>query len=332
MPAPRPKVAETRLDAVVSATDRTLVSLERSKVVASTDSETGWDLAFEGLGVFTNSGPSGPGAGSAYGPLDVATFQSAPAPAVSFLVPDTVGGAFAEWYVYDRHVFRSRYHVLLVRDASRIWKVQVLDYYADDLNRLGGLYQIRYAELAEPPLESTTVELTDVDGTGGAGDDPDGLPSECVDLGTGARTFLTVEAARAATDWHLCFRHQSILVNGGLSGSRGVQAVDLDGASTASEIANDVQGKSAESELPHFDSIDRAAGDDPSLRWMDDGVVSAFSDRWITPGSDPPVPLDAAWLVTSADGVHSYLVAFESFENVASDAAGTVRMRIKRVE
>ncbi|MBC7017941.1 hypothetical protein, partial [Salmonella enterica] len=83
------------------------------------------------------------------------------------------------------------------------------------------LYRVRWAEVTAAG-SGPVNELADLDGTAGG---PQGKPdakSECLDLGTSARTMLTTAEARASSAWHLCFRRQDISVNGEVGGPRGV--------------------------------------------------------------------------------------------------------------
>src|SRR5689334_3518788 len=85
----------TALDVVVPESGRVYVDLDLPAVA---DETTTWDLAFEGQGVFTNGGESGPGMGSAFGPLDAADFVSEQVPYYPFLIEDEPGGAFVDFY------------------------------------------------------------------------------------------------------------------------------------------------------------------------------------------------------------------------------------------
>lgn len=178
-------------------------------VVTPADPKTdkGWDLAFEGLDVFTNSGPSGSGSGAAFGPLEPIVFIDDAAPSVPFLSPDTTGGAFIRWWYYGGaaadHALYTRYHVYGIKDGDKTYKVQVLNYYGvRDGAPTSALYRVRWAEVTAAG-SGPVNELADLDGTAGG---PQGKPdakSECLDLGTSARTMLTTAEARASSAWHL---------------------------------------------------------------------------------------------------------------------------------
>lgn len=329
--SPKPSAVEHRLDVEVPAEGRLLADLDGPRVVTPDGAGADkWDLAFQALDVFTNSGPSGPGAAAAFGPLDAASFEADVAPAVPFLVPDEVGGAFADWYLYDRHVLRTRFHVYAIKDGARFWKVQILGYYGDDVaNPVSGTYTLRYAELVDGVTYPTSV-LSGLEGTGGSEGAADDLPSECVNLGTGERKLMTAPEAQTDSTWHLCFRHASVVVNGGLSGALGVEAADLDSASTPTETADDIGRRTADTELRRFESIDYAAVVGQSVAYIEDGVVSAFTHRWLDATSAAPEP--GAWLVHGSDGATAHLVVFDSLEPATVDSANTVRLRLKTFE
>jgi hypothetical protein len=297
---------------------------------AEPKTDKGWDLAFEGLDVYTNSGPSGSGASLAFGPLDPIVFIEDAAPEVPFLTGDKTGGAFIRWYFYEgapNHALYSRFHVFGVKDGDKIYKVQVLGYYGKrDGAAVSALYRVRWAELGKPAQEAV-----DLDGTAGGTTSGDpSAPSECLDLGTGARTMLTAADARSSSAWHLCFRRQDISVNGGDGGPRGAGAVDLDAAKTATEKLENISTLTPESELARFDAVDAASFEGQSFRG--DGVVSAFTNLWTERGASPPAPGKFAWLVVGADGKSRYLVGFPRFEGATAASPGTVVMRVKAVK
>ncbi len=314
----------------VPVTGRTYVKLDPAAVVTPADPKTdptGWDIAFEGTDVFTNSGPSGPGGVQAFGPLDAVTFLDDTAPQVPFLAGDKTGGAFLRWYFYDgaNHVLDSRFHVYGVKDGATLYKVQVLTYYGDRMGApVSALYQIRWATVGGAPSAGPVT----VDGTAGGPSAPAASPSTCVDLGTGTQTPLTPAQALQSSAWHLCFRRENISVNGGVGGPRGVTAVDLDAAKTASETLATVNDLTPASEQPRFDMTDANAFANADFRG--DGVVSAFTGLWLQKGVTPVAPANNAWYV-QLDDTHKYLLGFERFEGATATALGTVVMRIKTV-
>jgi hypothetical protein len=323
------------LRVTVPESGRVFVKLGPPAVANVADPQTSkdWDIAFEGLDVFTNSGPSGAsGQGSAFGPLDPVVFLDDVAPDGIPLFRDTTGGAFVRWWFYDgtAHALYSRMHVFGIKDGSRLFKVQVLGYYGDRSGApVSGLYTIRYAEVL-PNGSGPTTELAGLDGTAGGPSGAADAPSECIDLGTGARAMLSPTAALASTAWHLCFRRQDISVNGEKGGPRGVGAADVFADQTPNETLAQVQTRTADSEKPKFDGVDAAAL--ANLTFRGDRVVSAFSDLWLERGVSPPAPRKMAWYVIGADGKRKYLIGFSRFENPTAKSPGTVVMRVKSVK
>jgi len=305
----------------VPATGRVHVALRSPPSIVAADGA--WDLAFEGAEVYTNSGPSGGGAAAAFGPLDPIVFLENVAPDVPFLAGDRTGGAFLRWYFYEgapNHALYSRFHVFGVKDGDALYRVQVLGYYGRrDGAPVSALYRIRYG-----PVGGPTNEATDLDGTA-TGDGP----GECLDLGTGARAFLTATEARASTAWHLCFRRQDIAVNGETGGPRNVGAIDLDADKIATEKLDEVVLRTPESELARFEAVTRATLEGQPFRG--DRVVSAFSGLWTQKNVSPLAPSNAAWLVVAADGKTRHLVGFARFEGASGTGPGTVVMRVKAV-
>jgi len=298
-------------------------------IVTPADPKTdkGWDIAFEGLDVYTNSGPSGPGASLAFGPLDPIVFLEDVAPDVPFLTGDKAGGAFIRWYFYEgppNHALYSRYHVFGVKDGDTLYRVQILSYYGKrDGTGVPALYKIRYGEVGQPAKEAV-----DLDGTAGGTTSGDpAAPGECIDLGTGARMMLTPTEARTSTAWHLCFHRQDISVNGEEGGPRGVGAIDFDADKTATEKFEDIVPLTPESELARFDAITAASFDGQTLRG--DRIVSAFSGLWTERGVNPAAPRKLAWLVVGADGKRRHLVGFPRFEGPTATSPGTIVMRVK---
>ena len=324
------------LKVAVTADARTYVKLSTPPAVvtpADPATDKGWDVAFQGLDVYTNSGPSGSGSASAFGPLDPIIFLDDVAPTVPFLAPDTTGGAFIRWWFYGGapdHALYSRYHLHGIKDGDKQYKVQVLNYYGvRDGAPVSALYKVRWAEITASG-SGPTQELADLDGTAGG---PQGKPtdkSECLDLGTKARTLLTPAAARVSSAWHLCFRRQDISVNGEVGGPRNVGAVDLDAAKIATDTLPDIVAKTDESELARFDAVNAAAFTGQTFRG--DRVVSAFGTLWLERGASPPAPAKQAWVVYGADSTSKYLLGFSRFEGADATKPGTIVMRVKSVK
>jgi hypothetical protein len=326
----------TELSFEVPEADRVYIDLAKPEVVTPADGESSldWDLALTGYDVLTNSGPSGPGGGSGFGPLDPIEFLGDVVPVVPFLSPDATGGAFLDWWKYDNaaHVIWSRYHVYGIKDGTRLWKVQILSFYGDEQGTpVSALYQIRYAEVFEGSAGPVQT-LTKIDGTAGGPSPSETTPSDCLDLASGALIPLTPAEAQASTAWHLCFRRSEIFVNGEVGGPKGVLAVDIDAKKTAGESLAEVKTRSAESELPRFESIDWATLTAPDLVYRGDRIVTTFTDLWLEPGASPPAPKDVAWLVVGADGKTNFLLRFDRFEGPTDKSPGKVTMRVKTVQ
>jgi hypothetical protein len=293
-------------------------------------------MAFEGYSVYTNGGLSGPGEAGALGPYAPEIFDTGVDPASPILTRDAIGGAFLLWYGYDytnpAHALYSRYHVFGVRDAERLWKVQILSYYGEvEGAPVSAMYRLRYAELTQGgPL--ATQELSNLDGTAGGATGSEDSPSECLDLGTGARVMLSPAEAVASPAWHLCFRREVISVNGELGGPRGVTAVDLNAAETPFETAAELEARTAESELGRFEAATLEALSDPKLGYRGDRVVSIFSDQWVDPTASPPGPLPGTWVVLAADGDRRFMVSFTGFEGAEAATPGKVIARVRPVK
>lgn len=325
------------LKVTVPATGRVHVKLTSPPTVvtpADPKTDLGWDMAFEGLDVFTNSGPSGGGSSTAFGPLEPVVFLEDVAPAVPFLAPDTTGGAFIRWWLYGgaagNHALFTRFHVYGVKDGDKQYKVQVLNYYGvRDGAPTAALYRVRWAELTAAG-SGPVKELADLDGIAGGTQASASAKSECLDLGTGARTMLTPAEARVSSAWHLCFRRENISVNGEVGGPRNVGAVDLDADKSANERLADFLEKTPESEQARFDAVNLQSLAGQTFRG--DRVVSAFGTLWLERGVSPPAPSKTAWLVVGADGSSKYLVGFARFEGATAGSPGTVVMRVKPVK
>jgi hypothetical protein len=326
-----------QLDVPVPATGRVYVKLASPPaVVTPADPKTDktWDLAFEGLDVFTNGGPSGPGNAAAFGPNDPIVFLGDTAPMPPFLSADTTGGAFIRWWFYGgaaaNHALYTRFLIYGIKDGAKQYKVQVLDYYGlRDGAPTAALYRVRWAEVTATGV-GPTQDLADLDGTAGGTTASPTVKSECLDLGTSARTMLTPAEARASSAWHLCFRREDISVNGEVGGPRGVGAVDLDAASSPSDTLSAVVQKTPESEQARFDGINAASLANQPFRG--DRVVSAFGTLWLELGANPVAPSKTAWLVQGADGTSKYLVGFARFDGATATSPGTIAMRVKSVK
>lgn len=293
-----------------------------------------WDLAFQGREVFSNGGVSGPGDASVFGPLSAPAFLSNSVPQAPLMQQDRSGSAFLGWYDYygDEHTLFSRYHVYGLRDGERLFKLQVLGYYADKLGApLPGYYTIRYAEVFSDGSSGESQEITKIDATAGGTTPSASEPSACVELDSARVSMLTPEQAADSDAWHLCFRRETIAVNGGVSGIRGVESVDLQGDETIDETEDQVQARTAESELALFESIDHDALSAATVTWKEDGVATVFAQRWLEPGTDPLELSASTWYVVAADKVGKYLLKFETLSGDPAVEAVTLGLRVKPV-
>ncbi|XXX82588.1 HmuY family protein [Sorangium sp. So ce134] len=326
------------LEVEVPASGRVFLRLATPEVVVPTGdaaASTEWDLAFSGYDVFTNSGLSGPDHDGGALPITLEDYRAGQLPDTPFLLQDEAGGAFTSWYAYDgeTHVAFSRYHVHAIEREGRYWKLQILSFYGEvDGAPVTGLYQLRYAEVL-PDGAGQTVDIKDLDATAGGIDMPETAPSACLDLAGGEQLMLTPEEARASTAWHVCFRRSQVSVNGELGGPGTARGADLQEKETRSEELAEVKERTAESEVARFDAADHAALTDPAVAYRGDHITTAFTGRWLEPGSSPPAPAkDAAWLVQSADGQSRFVAVIERFEGATDTSPGRVIMRVKQVE
>lgn len=293
-----------------------------------------WDLALQGRDVFSNGGVSGPGNSSAFGPLSAPTILSDSAPDTPLLLKDRAGGALLDWYDYggDTHLLYSRYHVYGLRDGEQLYKLQILSYYADQLGApISAHYHIRYAQLSADGESGETREIDEIDARAGGSKDDRSEPSACLELDSQRISMLTPEQAAESEAWHVCFRRETIAVNGGLSGPRGVAAVDLQASETSDETEAEIQARSAESELALFEGVDGDALSADSLRWREDGVATVFAERWLEPGTQPPALSDTVWFVIAADGSGKYLLKFEALSGDPSIEQARLSLRAKSV-
>ncbi|WP_437603967.1 HmuY family protein [Sorangium sp. So ce590] len=327
----------TLLEIEVPASGRVFLQLATPEVVVPAGdaaASTDWDLAFSGYDVLTNSGLSGPGDGGAL-PISLEDYRAGQLPSTPFLLQDEAGGAFTRWYAYDgeTHVAFSRYHIQAVEHEGRHWKLQILSFYGEvDGAPVTGLYQLRYAEVL-PDGSGPTVDIEDLDATAGGIEGVDSAPSACLDLAGNQQLMLTPEEARASTAWHVCFRRSLVSVNGELGGPGTARAADLQEQEASSEALAEVKERTAESEEARFNAADHAALTDPAVAYRGDHIATAFTGRWLAPGSSPPAPAkDAAWLVQSADGQSRFVAVIERFEGATDVSPGRVIMRVKQVE
>lgn len=319
----------------VGRNDPVYVDLSLPKVVkpdSPSDSKQ-WDIMLQGWEIRTNSGPSGPGSGASFGPTDELDFLFGEAPDVPFLREDTTGGAFLDWYAYDSstHSLYSRFHVYGVRSHGELYKLQLLGYYGEQLGApVSALYRLRYARVDESGSEEP-VTIDALDATAGGPNFSNDQPSGCLVLDTGAIAKLTPAEARASEAWDLCFRRDTVTVNGELGGPGKVTAVDLQASETARENLDTLKQLTAMSELPRFESVDHARLTDDALAYHGDRVISGFGDRWFEGRAEDAAPTPTAWLVRGADGEQLYLVVFTAIDGTA-ESVGRVSIRVRPVE
>ncbi len=189
---------------------------------------------------------------------------------------------------------------------------------------------MRYAEVTGDGV-GEAHERSMIDATAGGSKDDEREPSPCLSLDSEEVTPLTPAEARQSSDWQLCFRREAISVNGGLSGPRGMQAVDLQGDATADETEAEIQARTAATEQARFDDVDFESLSDSALVYRPDGVVTAFAERWLVPGSSPLELSDYAWLVIGADGASKYLLRFSDLSGDPAREAATLRLESKSV-
>jgi hypothetical protein len=264
----------------------------------------------------------------------VADYESGEVPDIPFVIEDDAGGAFVDWYAYDpsAHVIYSRFHVYGVKAGGRLWKVQIYSFYGEVQGApVSALYSLQYAEVTQGgPAPATQVMA--LDATAGGSDAPETEPSACLNLETDAQLMLKPAEAATSTDWHLCFRRAMVIVNGELGGPGDVGAADLNAAETDSESLEEVMARTQAGEAARFDGVGYAELTDPAVSYRGDHIVTAFSDRWVEAGSNPPAPAEAGWLIQSPDGATRYLAIFDRFEGPTDASPGKVTMHIKKVK
>jgi hypothetical protein len=322
---------------VVGPDARTFVELSKPSALdlaGTGETSIAWDLALQGRDVFTNGGVSGPGNSSAFGPLSAPTFLSDSAPDTPLLLKDRAGGPLLDWYDYagESHQLYSRYHVYGLRDGERRFKLQLLGYYAEELGApISAHYSLRYAEVLPDGSNGEIIVLSKIDASAGGSKDNEDEPSACVDLDSQEVSLLRPDDASESDAWHLCFRREAVSVNGGRSGPRGVESVDLQAADSPNETEKEIQARTAASELAVFEAVDFDTLDDDALGWRVDGVATAFADLWLEPGSEPLALSDTVWLVVAADGVTKHLVKLEDLQGDPATEQATLGLRAKRV-
>jgi hypothetical protein len=110
-----------------------------------------------------------------------------------------------------------------------------------------------------------------------------------------------------------------------------MEAVDLQAALTADETEAELKARTAATEQGLFDAQDFAALSDPGLSYRPDGVVTAFAQRWLEPGSEPLALSDSVWLVVGADGAANYLMRFSGLLGDPAIEQATLSLEAKLV-
>jgi hypothetical protein len=315
--------------------ERVYVNLEHLEVVRpdTPGDSIDWDVAFEGWDIYTNGGASGTGRAGAFGPNDISGFEQGQAPDVPFVRSDRTAGAFLDWYAYDAstHSLYSRYHVYGVSRREQLYKLQVLSYYGEVLGApVSASFSLRYAAVNEQGGHDL-VEIEMLNANAGGPDGDDSEPSSCLVLESGDLLELTPTQARESTEWDLCFRRDTIAVNGELGGPGHVAAVDLDEARIQDETLQGVIARSASSELERFVEIGHDELTDESLSYRGDRIVSGFSDLWYEGKGNQAAPTEATWLVRGASGEQLFLIRFVDIEGSA-DGVARVAMRVRAVQ
>jgi hypothetical protein len=292
-----------------------------------------WDLRFDGYHAFTNGGAAGVGKGASFGPSTDLDLLFDTIPDVPMRA-DLSDGAMMAWFWFSDAGITSRFRVYGVRDASgRTFKVQVLNYYAeDDSGRASAQYTIRYAEVT-PTQVGETIELSGINASAGGVSAPAGAPSGCVNLVNGEVLELTKDEWSTRPDWHLCFQRTDVFLNGGISGPSNVTAVDLEVDSDSGDdsgLTDAEQGRSADSERARFDAIAYDELDASYLAWDKSyDVLPRIGTRWLTGSVEHPDPVPGTWFVRGADGERYYAVYFTAVLPGTDSAAPRVQMQVK---
>jgi hypothetical protein len=67
------------------------------------------------------------------------------------------------------------------------------------------------------------------------------------------------------------------------------------------------------------------------LVYRPDGVLTAFGQRWLEPGTDPLALSDSVWLVIGADGASKYLLRFSDLVGDPGSESATLSLEAKSV-
>lgn len=141
--------------------------------------------------------------------------------------------------------------------------------------------------------------------------------------------MLTEADARESNAWHLCFRRQTISVNGEKGGKRGITAVDLEAEKIATEEIDPIKALTADSQKAKFDAATRASFDGKPFRG--DRVVSGL-DLWVDRSKTPFETVNSAWIAVNRTGTEKFLLGFGLFQNPTTQSPGTVVIYVKPVK
>jgi hypothetical protein len=326
-PAPAPASVVT-LEA--AGGKRAFLSMRTGKLleVAAPEGSMDWDLSLTGYLLQTNSGPSGPGKGAAYGPLlDELWDDIRDASVVSHSSAwrtDRVVSPFDGWYLYNRcpegmHTLASRYHVYGVEAGGKRYKLQILSYYALVMGApVSGRISFRYGEVT---AEGSAMlrQVADLD----ASKEP-----VYFDLAAGMPVALAEAEAKTSSAWDIAFRRSEVLINGGAAGPKGVRAVDLDAGRMDLEEA--VCGMTEASERPRIDRVDAALLGDAKLRWKASELEDAFQQKWFTydVATHEIGPAEGTWIVRGGDGDSYFKMEVTGIEGASMAEAGKVSLRL----
>jgi hypothetical protein len=301
--------------------DSVYIDLSVPAVVRPSSSDTfTWDLLFDGLTLYTNSGAVGPGFGASFGPSSELDLLFDSAPAVP-LRADVSSNALFDWYWFGPNGVTSRFHTYGVRDEEgRVFKLQVLSYYDNSGGEpRSAVYTLRFAQ-ATPNGMSDTIELAGIDASAGGVTLPPTSPAGCVDLATGTQLQLSEKQWLASTEWDVCFQRTEVFVNGGLSGNGAVQAIDLDAlADTDAVVTPEEQQQTAESARLRFAEIDYTWLTRPGQPWERQYEVRPrIGTRWLDGEHANQSPTTGSWIVRGADGEQHYALYFTNIANTSA--------------
>lgn len=294
-----------------------------------------WDLLFDELSAYTNSGAVGPGFAASFGPSSELDLLFDSAPAVP-LRADVSENAMLDWYWFGPNGVTSRFHTYGVRDASgRLFKLQVLSYYDTSTDEpRSATYSLRYAEV-RPDENGETVELDGIDASAGGITLPPSAPAGCVQLASGTLSQLA-PTQWATTSWDLCFQRTEIFLNDATTGDAavdGVKVVDLDVAPGAPDggVTPSEQQQTAQGALARFDELDYAALTSADIRWdRKYSALARIGTRWLRGQPDDPSPTVGSWIIRGANGQSHYALYFTDIARAANDTS-TVRVQVKPV-